>query len=167
MWRNQGVLERAENWFMAACHRLPSFAPAQAHLAEIEAGRGETESAVARLTPLATDSDDPAYAAQLARVLGESNRIEEARVWRTRAAAGYDTLVTRHPAAYAEHAAEFWLTTSADPERALRLACMNLTLRQTPRARDLLAQAAAAFDAAYQLNPNGIWSTAEFALAGA
>jgi hypothetical protein len=39
------------------------------------------------------------------------------------------------------------------------LARMKLTLRQTPRARDLVAQAAAAFNAAYQAqherNPGG------------
>jgi tetratricopeptide (TPR) repeat protein len=111
MWHDQGDLERAGSWFTAACRRLPAFAPAQAHLAEIEAGRGEIESALARLTPLATDSDDPAYAAQLGRLLAESNRTEEARRWLAGAAVGYTALVDRHPAAYAEHAAEFRLTT--------------------------------------------------------
>jgi hypothetical protein len=40
--------------------------------------------------------------------------------------------------AFADHAAEFWLTIGGDPERALWLAQHNLSLRQTPRARALV-----------------------------
>ena len=44
----------------------------------------------------------------------------------------------RHHDAFADHAAEFWLTIGGDPERALPLAQQNLSLRQTPRARALV-----------------------------
>jgi len=40
--------------------------------------------------------------------------------------------------AFADHAAEFWLTIGGDPGRALWLAQHNLSLRQTPRARALV-----------------------------
>jgi hypothetical protein len=47
-------------------------------------------------------------------------------------------LLARHRDAFADHAAEFWLTVGGDPERALRLALHNLSVRQTPRARALV-----------------------------
>jgi tetratricopeptide (TPR) repeat protein len=130
----------------ASC--LPDYAPAQGHLAEVEAALGETDSAIARPRPLTITSDDPDYAAQLARILSEVGRVEEAREWRARAAARYDELLARHPEAFADHAAEFWLQTGADPHRALSLATMNLEVRRTPRAHELLFRAASAVEGA-------------------
>jgi tetratricopeptide (TPR) repeat protein len=148
MWHAQGDLPRARRWLGAAHRRLPDYAPAQGHLAEVEAALGETDSAIARLPPLSIPSDDPDYAAQLARVLSEVGRVEEAREWRARAAARYDELLARHPEAFADHAAEFWLQAGADPHRALSLATMNLEVRRTPRAHELLFRAASAVEGA-------------------
>jgi tetratricopeptide (TPR) repeat protein len=148
MWRAQGNLHRARSWLGAAHRRLPAYAPAQGHLAEVEAALGETDSALARLRPLTSSSDDPDYAAQLARILREAGRAEEAREWRARAAARYDDLVARHLEAFADHAAEFWLEAGADPPRALSLARRNLEVRRTPRAHELLARATRAADGA-------------------
>ena len=141
MWLTQDDLRRAFAWFEAAVHRLPAYAPAQGHLAEVEAALGELEAAIARLLPLTGSSDDPDYAASLARILAEAGRVEEASKWRNQAAARYDELMARHPEAFADHAAEFWLEAGADPYRALRLARRNLEVRQTARARELLARA--------------------------
>ena len=69
MWMNEGQLEDARSSFEAALRRVPAYAPARGHLAEVEAQLGEIDSAVARLYPLALSSDDPDYAAQLARIL--------------------------------------------------------------------------------------------------
>ena len=146
MWLAQGDLRRARSWLDAAHRRLPAYAPAQGHLAEVEAALGETDSAIARLRPLTISSEDPDYPAQLARILTEVGRVEEARPWRAQAAARYDALVARHPDAFADHAAEFWLDAGADPRRALSLARRNLAVRQTPRARALLSRAACAVD---------------------
>ena len=85
MWLAEGDLARARNWLVAAHRRLPEYAPAQGHLAEVEAALGETDSAIARLRPLTLTSDDPDYAAQLARILGEVGRVR--RPVRDRAAA--------------------------------------------------------------------------------
>jgi hypothetical protein len=60
------------------------------------------------------------------------------------AAERYDELIESHPEAFADHAAEFWLAAGADPDKAVRLARMNLDVRDTPRARSLLARAVAA-----------------------
>ena len=141
MWQQDGDLDRAREWLMAAWVRLPVFARAEGHLAEVESALGEREAAIARLTRLAGASDDPDYATQLAGILRRDGRLEEAGVWRARALARYDELVARHPAAFADHSAEFWLTVGGDPQRALGLARRNYALRQTPRARALLSRA--------------------------
>jgi tetratricopeptide (TPR) repeat protein len=148
MWLGQGDLHRAHTWLSAAHRRLPGYAPAQGHLAEVEAALGEPESAIARLRPLTISSDDPDYAGQLARILSEVGRVAEAREWRDQAAARYDELVARHIEAFADHAAEFWLEVGGDPDRARSLAGRNLQVRQTPRAHELLARATLGGDGA-------------------
>ena len=138
LWMEHDDLRRARAWCDAAVRRLPAYVPAQGHLAELDAALGETAAAIARLRPLALASDDPDYATQLARILGNAGQTEEAQTWRGKAEARYDELLARHHDAFADHAAEFWLTIGGDPERALWLARQNLSLRQTPRARALV-----------------------------
>ena len=143
MWMNKGRLDDARTSFDTARRRVPDYAPAQGHLAEVEAELGESESALARLRSLAGSSDDPDYAAQLARILRDAG-CSKFRHWCRLAAARYDELVASHPEAFADHAAEFWLAAGADPEKALPLARMNIEIRKTPRAYDLLARSVAA-----------------------
>ena len=144
MWLAQNDLHRALTWFESAVRRLPAYALAQGHTAEVEAALGETEAAIARLLPLTISSDDPQYAASLARILSEAGRMEKASEWRDKAASRYDDLVARHPEAFADHAAEFLLKAGADPDRALWLARMNLEVRSTARALGLYERAARA-----------------------
>jgi tetratricopeptide (TPR) repeat protein len=141
LWMEHDDLRRARAWCDAAVRRLPAYVPAQGHLAELDAVLGETAAAIARLRPLALASDDPDYATQLARILSDAGQTEEAQTWRAKAEARYDELLARHQDAFADHAAEFWLTIGDDPERALWLARQNLALRQTPRARALVRRA--------------------------
>ena len=143
MWMDEGRPEDARRSFEAAQRRVPAYAPATGHLAEVEAQLGETDSALVRLYPLAASSDDPDYAAQLAHILGEAGCGDESRHWGRLAAARYEELLASRPEAFADHAAEFWLAAGADPDKALRWARMNLDVRDTPRARSLLAQAVA------------------------
>jgi hypothetical protein len=110
----------------------------------MEAASGDVEAAIARLLPLAASCDDPDHAAQLSRILEDAGREEESRPWRTWAAQRYEQLVSDHLEAFADHAAEFWLTAGADPRRALRLATANFEVRKTMRARKLLLRARAA-----------------------
>ena len=138
MWLAQGDLYQALTWFEAAVRSVPAYAPAQGHLAEVEAALGEPEAAIARLLPLTASSDDPDYTASLARILGDVGRAEDAAEWRNKTAVRYEELMVRHPEAFADHAAEFWLD-AGDAVRARRLAQMNLEVRQTPRAHKLLA----------------------------
>jgi hypothetical protein len=141
MWLEQGEPNLGRLWLDAACTRLPAYAPAQGHLAEAEAELGEHESALARLRALATSSDDPEYTAQLARVLGDIGETAEAERWRHVTALRYGALVKRQPAAFADHAAEFWLSAGHDPFRAVGLATQNLRCRPTRRAQRLLLRA--------------------------
>jgi tetratricopeptide (TPR) repeat protein len=139
MWQEYGDdPSRAREWFMTAWRRLPAYAPAEGHLAAVEAAMGETDVAITRLRRLAARSDDPDYAAQLARILAEEGRQEDAIAWRARAEQRYDELVASHPAAFADHAAEFWVSAGGDPQRGRDLAELNLGVRDTPRARALL-----------------------------
>jgi lipopolysaccharide biosynthesis regulator YciM len=153
MWMAENDLDRARTWLDAAVRRLPAYAPAAGHLAEVEAALGDTDSAVNRLRPLTMSSEDPDYPAQLARILGEAGRPEESREWRDVAAARYDELVGRHLEAFADHAAEFWLDVGADPTRALWLAHKNLEVRPTRRARELVARAKDATDGTDRPHP--------------
>src|SRR5262245_57933840 len=148
MWMRQGEWKKARKLLQFAVQRLPACAPAQGHLAEVEAELGNAETAVALLYPLAASSDDPDYAAQLARILAEDESTDDSRYWRQLAAARYDELVASDPEAFADHAAEFWLGAGADPQKALRLARINFAIRKTPRAYALLSRALAAGDAA-------------------
>ena len=117
------------------------------HRIEAAAALGRYERAITLLRPLAHNSDDPEYAGQLARLLSEVGQAEEARYWREMAATRYDDLLARHPEAFVDHAAEFWLTAGGDPHKGLLLAEKNLGIRQTPRAYELVLQAALATQA--------------------
>jgi tetratricopeptide (TPR) repeat protein len=107
MWLGQGDLPAARSWFAAAQRRVPAYAPALAHLAEADAALGHPQDAISRLRPLVSSSDDPHYAASLARVLGAVGCHQEARRWHDRAAARHAELILCHPEAFAHHAADF------------------------------------------------------------
>jgi tetratricopeptide (TPR) repeat protein len=107
MWYRQGELGAARTWFDASQRRVPAYVPALGHLAAIDAAQGAHEAAIDRLRPLASASDDPQYAAQLARALTAAGHHREAETWHASAAARYDDLARRHPQGYAGHAADF------------------------------------------------------------
>jgi tetratricopeptide (TPR) repeat protein len=158
MWMDEGKYERARALLTAAHQRLPGYAPAQGHLGEVEALLGNRAAALAHLRPLALHADDPYYAAQVARVLAAGTSADaqaraEAAHWRGLAARRYEELLAKHPEAFADHGAEFYLGAGDNPQRALALARKNLALRITPRsvrlallAALLAADAAAACD---------------------
>lgn len=153
MWHREGDVDAARSWYEAARCRVPGYAPALGHLAEVELLRGATHDAIALLRPLTRTSDDPEYAAHLAAALHRSGRVHEAKRWRERAAARYDELVLCHPEAYADHAADFWLTVGADADKGLELALQNLTFRQTARAHALFQRAVLAQNRVAQAAP--------------
>ena len=144
MWMRHDRPERARALFAEAHRRLPGYGAAACHLAEVEAELGDVAAAVALLEPLAARSEDPDPAAQLARILAARGDADGARRWGERARGRYDELLARHPDAFADHGAEFYLAAGADPQRGLALAEHNLAVRQTAGAYDLLLDAAEA-----------------------
>jgi tetratricopeptide (TPR) repeat protein len=141
MWLGEGNLPAARAWFDAARRRVPAYAPALGHLAEVDAALGDRQAAIDRLRPLAVSSDDPDYAASLAGVLRDAGYAEEAGRWRARAAARYDELVLCHPEAFTDHAADFWLSVGGDARRGFLLAWQNFAMHQTARAYALVQRA--------------------------
>ena len=122
MWLGERDLPAARAWFDAAVGRVPAYAPALGHLAEVDAALGARDAAIDRLRPLAASSDDPEYAASLASVLSDAGQPVEAERWRISAAARYDELVVRHPEAFVDHGADFWLTVGGDSAKGQQLA---------------------------------------------
>ena len=144
-----GLGPSAQALYAAAHERLPIYAPAAGHLAAMLAARGERARAIELLEPIASVSDDPEYWGQLGALLIEDGQAERGQALVDRARKRYDELVRRWPAAFADHAARFWLGAGADPRRARALAAQNLAARPTRDAYLLVLDAAeAAHDAA-------------------
>jgi tetratricopeptide (TPR) repeat protein len=139
-----GDLKGAGKAWAAAHARLPQYAAAAAHLAEVETAEGRTREAIALLQPLTQNTDDPEYAAQLAPLLRASGQQAEAQRLLGRAKEGFEHWGTRFPVAFADHAARFWLGEGGDARRALALAELNLSARRTAEAFALYQEAAKA-----------------------
>lgn len=103
MWLRAGEYERARAWFTSATGFVAAYAPAQAHLAEIEAMSGSRATAIARLRPLAVSSDDPAHADRLAVMLRHTGDLDEALLWQSRAAERFRELLVRGAAGYTHY----------------------------------------------------------------
>jgi thioredoxin-like negative regulator of GroEL len=155
MWETAGRSDRARPLFESALARLPGYAAAAGHLARLVAAFGDPDGlqrARALLEPLVAETDDPEYVGQLGALDRQQQRVAEGDRLVARAAQGYEALVARHPAAFYDHAARFFLHVGGDPQRALSLAQKNLAIRQTPDARDLLAEAERATTATARLD---------------
>ncbi len=130
----------AQKHYEAARAYLPQYAAATEHLAEVLGAQGEHRKAAELLRPLVQSSEDPEHAAQLAKTLVQLGKPAEASRFQLEAGDRYDALIARHPEAFADHAARFWLP--QNPVRALALARKNLASRRTPDAFDLAISAA-------------------------
>jgi hypothetical protein len=134
-----GDVERAKSSYRAALARVPGLYFAGLALARLEIKSGDAEAARKRLLPLSTRGD-PEAAAELA-----SNTTGPAQDELLKHAADrYQILFARHPEAYAEHAAQFWLRAGKRPEQALAAAEFNLTVRENRTAYELALLAALA-----------------------
>jgi tetratricopeptide (TPR) repeat protein len=137
-WERDGRRDLAMAYYQAALDRVPSYAHAGAHLARLS----PADKALAILDPLLKTSDDPELLGVAADKLRERGDAAGADAHVARAAARYEELIAREPAAFADHAAQFWLDTGNDPKKALTLAKINLQSRKTPKAYELAVTAA-------------------------
>jgi tetratricopeptide (TPR) repeat protein len=141
MWAEQaGDPARGESALRRSLGYLPGYVQANVHLAELEIARGERAGAEARLQRIAASAEPEVWAllAQL-HATDPARRAAEAATARAR----FEALLRDLPLAFADHAAEFYLATGDDPARALELARVNFSIRQTTRARALLGRAEA------------------------
>lgn len=126
-------LSVAADWYRRAIAYLPAYVKARLHLAEICMRQDATREAEALLTP-AMSSGDPEVRWRFADVLRALGRPEEAQSHLVGARLEFESLLQRHPLAYADHAAEFYAGSGNDHRRALELALANAANRPTRRA---------------------------------
>jgi tetratricopeptide (TPR) repeat protein len=145
MWSEQGGDQaRAERLYAQALKYVPEFVTANIHLAEIEALRGDTASAIRRLEEVVQSCHEPEALALLGVLHLWSGDAQHGNDEITEARTRYELLLSRDPLAFADHGAEFYLGPGRDPERAWVLAQQNLANRETPRAALLAIKAAEA-----------------------
>ncbi len=142
MWERAGQVTKASAAYESAVARLPAYGTAQAHLAGLQAAKGDREGAITRLRQVTSTTTDPEFVGQLAALLDEVGRPAEAAPLKAQASKRFEALLAAHPEAFADHAARFYLGAGADPARALQLAQLNLKNRPTPEAFDLALTAA-------------------------
>lgn len=142
MWDEQARdVGRAVVMYQEALRYLPQLAAASIHLAAIEAVHGDPTVAAARIAALAHSGNAEALALAGSLHLKAGDRPRGQREIAD-ARARFEALVARHPLAFADHAAAFYLGAGADPTRACALAQLNLVARRTHRALDLAIAAA-------------------------
>jgi tetratricopeptide (TPR) repeat protein len=135
-----GDLPRAADRYRAVVRRLPGHAQAAVHLAAVDMARNDLDGAAAALATVLAEASDPEIAAARAELARRRGDLVTASRESEAARAGYIALLGRHPDAFADHAARFFL--DRDPRQALRWATHNLQVRRTTDAFDLALTAA-------------------------
>jgi len=130
--------------YAAAVARLPHYHVAVVHHSELLVRDHKTVEAIALLSVVVESAEDPEAKGLLATLLTERGELERASVLRAEAKAEYEALLSVHRAAYAEHAAEFFLNVVDEPAVALALALENLANRPNSGAFELAVSAAVA-----------------------
>jgi hypothetical protein len=123
----------AAQWYRAAIDYLPCYVKARVHLAEIFVHHRQTDDARELLNPVIA-SGDPEVFWRLADVAEAAGNSAEAEKLTRAARSGFEALLARHPLAFADHAAGFYLGGGGNPARAFELARLNLANRPTLRA---------------------------------
>jgi len=138
-----GRIDDAHRFFAAAVERLPGYALAEEHLAECETLLGRHEQARERYRRVIAQTGNPEFIAALAGLERDTGNTAEADRLQQQAEDVYGSLLARHPTAFAQHAAEFFLDIGK-PARALALARDNAALRRDIGSLILLARSAEA-----------------------
>ena len=121
----------AAEWYEKALERLPSYTKARVHLAEIYLSCGRADDAESVLMP-ALSSGDPEVHWRLADIMAVQGKDADAQMQAARS--GFESVLERHPLAFADHGAEFYAGSGNDCRRALELALVNVANRPTLRA---------------------------------
>jgi tetratricopeptide (TPR) repeat protein len=133
--------ERAARWYCQALSYLPAYAKGRIHLAEILTDEGRFDEAEVLLVAI-IHTGDPEVHWRLAEACSGKGDEPAAARHMDQADALYAALLEKHPLAYADHGAAFYLAGGNDPHRALELARLNLANRPTLRAFEQALEAA-------------------------
>ena len=136
-----GNLERAHDFFTAAHERFPDYYLALEHLALTKAALGLAQEALVLLLYQEDRfAGSPGFYSVLAFVEDKLGDREAAAQADSKARALYDELLAKHPSAWWQHAAEYFLQ-RGETEHALELARKNSELRRDMGSLLLLARA--------------------------
>jgi tetratricopeptide (TPR) repeat protein len=131
---------QARMYYAEAVETIPVYTHAIVHLATTDT----PEVAISRLEALRKTTTDPDVLAALADAHRRAKHDAEAKTVTEEARKRYEELLAKHPEAYRDHAARFYLGGGNDPKKALDHAEKNAALRPTEEAIDLWMAAAAA-----------------------
>jgi tetratricopeptide (TPR) repeat protein len=110
--------QKARAYLEDALEAFPEYAHAAVHAA----GQVSPERAIKMLEIVEKRADDPDVFAAHADALRRARRDAEARVMTDRAKTRMEEVLAKHPEAFADHAARFFLGAGGDVKRALELA---------------------------------------------
>jgi tetratricopeptide (TPR) repeat protein len=155
--------KRAAQWYQKAIAYLPCYVKARVHLSEIYSSEGRMEDAEDLLSG-ALATRDPEVSWRLADVFSATGRFDDAEAQMQVAHSGFKILLDKHLLAFADHGAEFYSGSGADPQRAFDLARLNLNNRRTLKAFEqahATALAAGNVEAAAEfiVNAHKLWAS--------
>jgi len=133
--------ERARKHYELALQFIPQFVKARVHLAELLHAEGQSVQAISLLNSvLASEDPEPAWRyAQFGFSLGMDAAAPMGRI-----EGRWQALLSQFPLAFADHAAEFYLSGDTSSTSAIRWASLNFENRPTDEALALLLEAEAA-----------------------
>ncbi|MDB5216637.1 MAG: hypothetical protein JWO86_4564 [Myxococcaceae bacterium] len=135
-----GKEKEARTYYLEALEAIPVYAHAAVHASITD----PPDRAITRLEAVKAVSSDPDVLAALADAHKRAKHEAEAKKANDVARARYEELLVKHPEAYRDHAARFYLAAGNDSKKALDLADKNAKLRPTEEAIDLWMAAATA-----------------------
>ncbi len=112
-----GDAPKAAEWFRAAAERLPTFAHALTHLAQLES----PAKGVELLAAVAESSDDPEITAELGLLHDALGHADKSKELGERARARYEELGKKYPEAFADHIARFYLAFEDESGKSPRM----------------------------------------------
>jgi hypothetical protein len=130
----------ASYWYKKAIAYIPKYTKARVHLAEIYTASGRNELALQTLQP-ALASTDPEVSWKISDIYAMDNQPKYSAQYLQLANSIFTSLLERYPLAFADHAAEFYISSGNNPDKAYQLALLNYQNRPTERAANLLQNA--------------------------
>lgn len=137
---SRGMEKQARAYYLEALEAIPVYVHAAVHAATTDT----PERAIERLEALRAKSTDAELLSALADAHKRAKHDTEAKKASDEARERYTALLAKHPLAYADHAARFYLASGNDAKMALDLAAKNAKNRATEEAIDLWMAAATA-----------------------